>query len=313
MGKNCYLYHVNYQNYEEELCALDIRTLFKRDLKGKVLLTDKKIDPSISPYIKERIEVIHRAPTFDYLLELLKRHKETRQKFMVKYVSLHKKDPNERKGRHLSKAIGLRIIGLPSFDAPNVIYGTTYYEGSWYFGLLEANKATWKAHNEKPYSYSSALGINLAKVLVNAAASGDLNKKLIDPCCGVGTVLMEAAYGGYNIEGRELKEKVAEHARKNLSHFNYSVKVTTGDIGAIEEKYDGCIVDLPYGNFSHTTEAMQREIILNALRISDRTVIVASEDISPFIEDQSIQIIDRCRVGKAKKSKFNRFVYVCSK
>ncbi|MBC3798624.1 SAM-dependent methyltransferase, partial [Acetobacterium tundrae] len=33
------------------------------------------------------------------------------------------------------------------------------------------------------------------------AGNGDTSKRLIDPCCGVGTVLLEGIWAGYDIIG----------------------------------------------------------------------------------------------------------------
>lgn len=311
MGKPIYLYHVNYQRYEKELCALEISVLFEKEFKQKVFLSTKKINPLVSPYIKKRLEILHKSSSFGYICELLERNRIVIQDFSVTYAPFYKNDPYEKKGRKFSKELGLRIMGFPSFKNPTIVYGITYYEGYWYFGVLNSNDTTWKEHNNKPYNYSSALGINLAKALVNIVTKGNLKAQIIDPCCGVGTVLLAAEYSGYSIEGWEIKEKVAENARQNLEFFGYRSKVTTGDIQEITKHYDCAIVDLPYGNFSHITEELQKVIIQNALRISSRVALVVSGDIQEFLLQQEVQMIEMCKVRKRDKGDFHRYIYIC--
>lgn len=306
-----YMYRTNYQYYEQDLCALDMRGLFGVDFYKKVFLSRKEVDPSLSPFIKHRLEIMYKSDNFEYLLHLISNKVIEAQGFNVVYAPFYKNDPYSRKGKIYSKEIGLRIIGLPSFKSPNIVYGVTFYQGQWCFGILKTNEVLWNKHLNKPFSYSSSLGIHMAKVLLNVVSQGDRTKKIIDPCCGVGTVLLEAANVGYMIEGREIKAKVAQNAEANLAFYGYKIKVTTGDIKDIEEAYDGVIIDLPYGNFSHTTDEDIDGIITHANRIGDRCVIVASGDIRGLLLDKGLHILDSCKVGKNHKGDFARYVFLC--
>lgn len=306
-----YMYRTNYQYHDEDLCALDMRGLFGVDFYEKVFLSRKLVDPSLSPFIKHRLEIIHRSDSFEYLLHLIETKVINAQGFNVVYAPFFKNDPYSRKGKFYSKEIGLRIIGIPSFKSPSIVYGITYYKGQWCFGVLQVNEVLWDKHLNKPFSYSSSLGIHMAKVLLNVVTQGDRTKKIIDPCCGVGTVLLEGANVGYNIEGREIKAKVAKNAEANLAFYGYDVKVTTGDIKDIEAFYDGVIIDLPYGNFSHTTAEDIDAIITHANRIGKRSIIVASGDIRELLLDNGLHILDSCKVGKNQKGEFARYVFLC--
>ena len=308
---NPYMYRINYQPYEKDLCALDMRGLFGVDFSMNVFLTKRLVDPSLSPYLKHRLEIIHRTDDFNYLLHLMETKVIHAQGFNVVYAPFYKNDPYISKGKYYSKEVGLRIVGNPSFINPTIVYGITFYQGQWCFGVLQTNDVLWNKHLNKPFSYSSSLGIHIAKVLLNVVSQGDRSKKLIDPCCGVGTVLLEAANIGYDIVGREIKSKVSQNARENLAHYGYTTQVTTGDIKDISESYDGVIIDLPYGNFSHTTSEDIDMIILNAKRIGERCIIVASGDIRERLMGHGLQIIDYCQVGKSKNSQFVRYVFLC--
>ncbi|GAA0178593.1 methyltransferase [Clostridium sediminicola] len=311
MNHNQYIYNVKYQVYEEDLCALEIRSLFNYNLDGKVFFSSKHIDPSISPFLKNRLEIIYKTSSLSEVIELIKKDKIKAHDFLVKYVELVSGDSYVKKRKEICKDVGFRIQGFPSFSAPKNTFGITFYQGSWYFGILVTNNPKWKEHNAKPYSYSSSLGINIAKVLLNIAGNGDFSKRLIDPCCGVGTVLLEGFFAGYDIRGWEIKSKVAENARGNLQYFNYPPKVTTGDIQDIEESFDVSIIDLPYGNFSHTTVANQVKIIRNAKRISKKLVLVSSKDITNEILEEKLKITDYCKVSKNENGSFVRYIWVC--
>ena len=40
--------------------------------------------------------------------------------------------------------------------------------------------------------FSNSLDIRLARTLINIAGENDQTKTMIDPCCGMGTVVLEA-------------------------------------------------------------------------------------------------------------------------
>lgn len=306
-----YMYHINFQDYEDDLCALEMRSLFNISIETKVFFSDRKIDATISPYLKSRLEVLHIANTLEDIVENITRNKYSADAFKVEYVPVDKTDPIEKQRKTITKAVGYAINGLPSFDHPEIIYGVSCYEGKWYFGFVVYNSRLWEKHLSKPFSYSSSLGINTAKALVNIAAQGDISKKIIDPCCGVGTVLLEAHYSHYDIIGCEIKPKVANKARENLKYYGYQGQVILKDIKDIEEAYDVAIVDLPYGNFSQSDETNMIEIIRHAARISKRQVYISSLDLTDKIGEEGLVIVDRCVVYKNKNRRFARYIWVC--
>jgi tRNA G10 N-methylase Trm11 len=306
-----FIYNLNYPANEKGSCELEVRSLFQLDLKEKVFFETRKVHPSVSPFLKNRLEIIFQASTFSEIIESIIIAKIAAPDFMVKYVELEKDDRRFKKRREYCKAIGLIIEGFPCYTAPKNTFGITFYKGNWYFGKLAERSPYWKAHNKKPNAYSSSLDLNTAKVLINIAGNGDISKRLIDPCCGVGTVLLEGVWAGYDITGWEINSKVAESARENLRHFNYDVTVITGDIQDIEDSFDASIVDLPYGNFSFKNDENQLKIIRNAKRISNKIVLVSSEDIREELVKENLKIIDHCRIGKKTKGAFMRYIWVC--
>ncbi|NLY81390.1 MAG: SAM-dependent methyltransferase [Clostridiales bacterium] len=306
-----YMYYINYQDYEADLCALEMRALFNKSIESKTFFSDLRIDESISPYLKSRLEVLHTTTTFEDLIQRIRESKYSLEAFKVQYVPVVKLDPVNKARKIITKSVGYAIEGFPSFDKPQIIYGVTYYEGKWYFGVVVYNTMLWKEHISKPYSYSSSLGINTAKAILNVAAKGDVFKKIIDPCCGVGTVLLEGHYSSYDITGCEIKGKVANKARENLKHFGYQGKVILRDIKDIDEVYDAAVVDLPYGNFSQSDEANMVNIIRHSARISKRQVFISSIDLKEKIREEGLVIVDESVVYKSKSRRFARYIWVC--
>jgi len=306
-----YIYFINYQDSEKDLCDLEMRALFNRPIETKAFFSDQRIDESLSPYFKSRLEILHEASNLEDLIQKIRENNYTAEGFKVKYVPAVKPDPMDKERKAITKAIGYAFEGLPSFDHPVIIYGVTFYEGKWYFGVLVYNTMLWKKHMSKPNSYSSSLGLNTAKAILNVVTQGDISKKIIDPCCGVGTVLLEGHYSGYDITGCEINYKVAMKARENLKYYGYKGQVIQKDIKDMDQYYDAAVVDLPYGNFSKSDEVDMMDIIRHSARISKRQVLISSIDLTMKICDEGLVIVDRSVVYKNKSKRFARYIWVC--
>ncbi|MBI9013784.1 MAG: SAM-dependent methyltransferase [Clostridiales bacterium] len=306
-----YIYNVNYQNHEKELCSFEMRSLFGSFEEEKNFFSKHSVEPSISPYIRNRLEIIYTASSLKGIVELIETNQYNIDDFLVKFYDPSNIIPSRTEQKTYCKEVGQVMHGYPTFKNPKNTLGLTLYQDMWYFGLLTTNNMKWKSHNDKPHSFSSSLGIYLAKVLANAAGNGDFKKTLIDPCCGVGTVLLEAKFAGYDIDGCDINDKVAEMARLNLEHFGYKSRVKTGNIKDLEKHYDAAIIDIPYGILTSTDKANQMMIIKNAKRISDKFVLVACEDMTEELIDESFEIIDCCSVRKSRNNDFIRYIWIC--
>ena len=137
--------------------------------------------------------------------------------------------------------------------------------------------------------------------------------KLLDACCGVGTIMLEACFLGYNIEGCDINWKICRNARLNLSHFDYNAKIYRSDIKDVDIHYDAAIVDLPYNLVSCATEGDVLHIIQSTSEITDRLVIVSILDITHLINTVGFRVSDFCNVSKKGKSNFTRKIWVCEK
>ena len=155
--------------------------------------------------------------------------------------------------------------------------------------------------------------MRIAKALINLATKGNKETTLLDACCGVGTIMLEACLSGNNIEGCDINEKVCNHARENLAHFNYTASVHHSDINDIGKKYNAAIIDLPYNIFSSTDDTKLLHIIASTASIANRIVIISTSDITGLISQAGLEISEYCSVNKRGKAKFNRKIWVCEK
>lgn len=307
-----YLYSFKYDYHHEALCKLESRQLFNAEPQNKILFSSTKIDSSISPFIKTRLEILHSNKSYDSLLNFIEEQKIKVEGFSVEYLLLDN-DPAERpERRQRQKDIGCLIEGFPNFEKPTVLYSICRLHGIWHFGILTKQDTKWHEHNNKPYSFSSSICIRIAKTLVSIASKGNKSKSLIDTCCGVGTIMLEACVSGFSIEGCDINPKTCNHARLNLKHFLFDAKVHYCDIKNLNSNYAAAIIDLPYNLYSESSESVTENIISSTAKIAQRVIIVSTINIQKTIKNSNLKVLDSCFVKKRGKTNFERIVWVCA-
>ncbi|MGE7908050.1 TRM11 family SAM-dependent methyltransferase [Lysinibacillus xylanilyticus] len=303
-----YVHHVD----EYDLCRMEMRSFFSIDSKSNYIISNIKIDPSRSPFIQERLEVLYEGNSIENIKTLVK--DLTVKETTYKVVCLNSMDIGEEKKIHLperrliEREVGLCMAGEPELNEPEIVFGLILIDGIWYFGKHMKSESIWNKHLHKPHSYSTALSTRVARTVANIAVPQPQNIRAIDPCCGIGTVVIEALSMGINIEGRDINYHVCQGSRKNIAYFGLTGNITLGPISEVKEHYDVAIIDLPYNLFTHISAEDQFNIIKHARRIADKVVVVTIETIDDMIEDAGFIIKDRC---VAKKQSFLRQILLC--
>ncbi|WP_369802784.1 MULTISPECIES: TRM11 family methyltransferase [unclassified Lysinibacillus] len=303
-----YIHHID----EYDLCRMEMRSFFGKDSDSNYLISDVKIDPSRSPFIEERLEILYEENDLDVLKDRLKHFNVGENTYKV--ISLNKMvinttnkiDHAER--RKIEREIGLSINGEPDLDNPEIILGIITLDSRWYFGNYTKSEPIWLKHKQKPHNYSTALSTRVARAITNIAVPHIENVRAIDPCCGIGTVIIEGLSMGIDIEGRDINYHVCQGSRSNITYFGLEGKITLGPISEVTEHYDVAIVDLPYNLFTHASREEQSEILKHARRISDKIIIATIDTIDDLIEEAGFEIVDRCI---AKKQSFLRQIILC--
>lgn len=303
-----YLYVINYAEGEESLCRLEMKILFNQAFDEKWILSDIAIDPSRSVFIKERLTIYYDADSFESLHEQVLNQSMSFETFKLLFMRFKNQTIGYQERLKRLYAIGSLIGGEADMYAPKQLLGLTELNGRWYFGTLEQNCNEWVQHENKPHSYSFSLSVRVSRAVANLAVGHQFDKKIIDPCCGAGTVVLEVLTVGGDIVGNELNPKVAWKAQENLKHYGYDDVIQIGDIQEIEQHYDTAIVDLPYGHFNPISPEIQQMIIENARRIADELIIVTQVKMDEQLKVAGFEIVEQC---EAIKGKFTRYITVC--
>ncbi|MCJ1908510.1 TRM11 family SAM-dependent methyltransferase [Planococcus ruber] len=309
-----FIYTYAYHQDEKDLCLLEMRSFFGEDTEEKVLKSNRKIEPSRSPFIKERIELLFEAPALADIVYQAANINMGSATFKIIFPKLNGLAPADQvdytEKRGIERQVGFVIKGKADVHQPDVVFGLILFGGRWYFGHYLQTEAVWFKHQQKPREYSTALSTKVARALANIAVPDPAGVKAIDPCCGIGTVLVEALSMGIDIVGRDINPLVVEGSRENIEHFGLTGAVDLGAIADIKQQYDVAIIDMPYNLYTNATKSEQQEILKDALPVTEKLLVVTIDPIDYMIDEAGFSITDRCLV---KKGLFLREILVCER
>ncbi|MTH51919.1 RNA methyltransferase [Bacillus mangrovi] len=307
-----FIYSHSYNPEEKPLCMLEMRSFFQMEPKEELFSSRKEVAPGRSPFLRERIEVTAKGKTLEDLKPALERIKLEEETFKIICLKQSRETGQERlsyqERRAAERLLGQWIDAEADVHEPDHVYGLAALDGLWYFGLYSRSDSVWLQHMKKPRQYSTALSTRMARAVVNIAVPETEGVSVIDPCCGIGNVLVEALSMGVTIDGSDINPLAVTGARENIAHFGLEGTVKVQPIEEVSSLYDAAIIDLPYNLYTHITEEQQLSILKAARNIAGRCIFVTVRPIDQALAEAGFQIIDR---GLAVKSKFSREVLVC--
>ena len=104
---------------------------------------------------------------------------------------------------------------------------------------------------KKPAFHPTSLKPKLARLLINLSTAKK-SESLLDPFCGTGSVLIEAAVLGAKPIGVDIDEKMIKGSATNLRFYNLSSKLLLGNALELQKSFkknsiDAIATDPPYG------------------------------------------------------------------
>lgn len=184
---------------------------------------------------------------------------------------LRVKDFNGCHNSSIEPEIGKKIQGQRGVTFKNPDFKVRlYHSDRWYLSVVvhEKDKKGMESRRAplRPFFSPIAIHPKYARYLVNTTKtkSGSL---ILDPFCGTGGILLEAALTGRRIVGNDFSLNMVKGARLNLKYFNIKdFSISNRDIAEYEpnEVIDAIATDFPYGRNSN----MKAESIAELYRIS---------------------------------------------
>ena len=287
-----YAYIFNYREMDQQLFTLECKQLFGVEVTEKVLISDVDVSSEHSPFMHEKMTILACSDHPDGLVEEV-----------------------EKLQLSLCRRCGNAIEGDFSLYEPKILYGILHHHGMWYFGVAEKMEKRWLKHQNKPHSYTYSLPVRLARIAISLAGKNDRSRTLIDPCCGVGTVVLEGLHLGYDIKGIEMNPPIASDANKNCAYYGYPEAVTCMDMTLSDEHADCAILDIPYGVMENVDDLTQKKLLAGCRKMADELVLFSVDPMRemleetgwileaqvPFVKQQFVRYITVCRGQNQQK------------
>ncbi len=152
----------------------------------------------------------------------------------------------------VEREIGKMIRGSVNLSAPKTIVrvaiANRIHAGILLYDFSQENFEGRRGAN-LPISYPITMHPRFARALINLARVRK-NAKILDPFCGTGIILIEAALMGMKVYGSDVDVRMIFAARKNMEKFGIDAELNVMDVGEVSGEYDAIVTDPPYGRSS---------------------------------------------------------------
>lgn len=138
------------------------------------------------------------------------------------------------------------------------------------FGLrlaeIEPKPFVERRPRKKPFFHPSAMNAKLARCMVNLAHAR-AGAVVLDPFCGTGTTILEAALIGCRAIGTDVQRRMAEGTRRNLQKFGAEPEaIMLADARRLPfSRVDAVVTDPPYGKSATTLKSSTRMLVVNVM------------------------------------------------
>jgi len=265
-------------------------------------ISRQRTDISRSAFINLGAEMIFRGGDLEELRRYLSAIRISADGFAirVKRLGAH----IEVKSPQMAAMIADLISGRPNLSRPKVKFLLVMEENQVLFGRVfsEISRA-WVKLSRKPHTTSSSIPHRLARAMINLSGVGP-PARLVDPCCGAGTILLEGAEMGYEVTGYDLNYKMIQASLKNLAYFGLSGRVIQADAREIDGEFDLLVTDLPYGMNMEATDDLYRELLRNFVNLAPISIIAVARDISGMLREAGYRMIESLPAPKHSMTRY---------
>jgi len=144
--------------------------------------------------------------------------------------------------------------------------------------IAKIDRGQYEKRKNRYLPFVSPISIHprLARALINLTARS-VNSKILDPFCGTGAILIEAAMMGMEAFGSDISDKMIEGSEVNLGNLKLSVhleQMDVGKMGDFGEKFDCIVTDPPYGRSASTRREPIEQLYSRALVAFSENLVV---------------------------------------
>ncbi|MBN2148810.1 MAG: hypothetical protein JW726_15590 [Anaerolineales bacterium] len=255
-------------------------------------------------YVTTGVRRIATAPTIDVLAQSVAQMQITAENFRVEFLRFSSHQEISKSQAILAIANALKAYPNLSTPTHRFLIGVQA-NGVWLGEIVNEADASYRTHDAKPYRTSSSLPARLARALVNLVSPPA--QTILDPFCGTGAILLEAAASGIQARGSDHNPKMVGMSRRNLAHFGYSMPVERLEARECRMISDAIVTDLPYGRLLEQDQAALLPIFKHLSSLARQAIYLAEHDITPWLQQAGYRQVEVLQVRK--RPGFSRFVH----
>lgn len=165
---------------------------------------------------------------------------------------------------------------------------------------------------DRPFFQPGSMAPRLARWLVNIARI-EPDQWVIDPMCGTGGIVLEAAFVGASVIGADVQEHMVRGTRENVHEAGVRdrVHLLQGDAARLplaENSVKAAIFDAPYGRQSKVAgEGLLDRALSESQRVAACAVVVADQPIDERAEQANWHV--RKRFDRRVHRSLTRYIY----
>ena len=254
-------------------------------------------------YLSKGVQLIAHGETLQVMIEDLSRLSISADRFRIEFLSLAERESTHKQDAVLAAADA--IHGAPDLSHPRQRFLLVACDIGFYFGeILIKSAHSYQKHNVKPCRTSSSMPSQLARALVNLTYPA---RTILDPCCGTGSILLEACATGVIAYGLDSNPNMVEMTRQNLQHYGYEAVVMCGDAALYTQMIEAVVTDFPYGRLLKRDENNIKMILRQMVALAPLGIYLDEQDISNWLREAGYQKVDVYRVPK--RAGMTRYVH----
>ncbi|MAF09864.1 hypothetical protein CMK11_05370 [Candidatus Poribacteria bacterium] len=248
-----------------------------------------------SAYIRTGARLIAHAPTLDALTQLIAADPPRRPEYRIDFVDAGGGPQVKRLDAII--AVADVLPDSPNLSDPSHVFVLVSREDGFWFGEIVAECAhDYAKHRDRPFRTSAAMPPRLARALVNIVAPHATS--VIDPCCGTGTIVLEALALGLDVQAGDINPRMVGMTRENAAYFGHAIEPREGDAASWETTADALVTNLPYGRNLDASEENVRAILEAGRRMAPVGVYVTPHDLSEALRDVGYGSVEMLRHPK---------------
>jgi len=299
-----YIYTISCPDVESEIAALEAWAIIGAEPQGRIIYAPAAYDIIRAAYIRFCIHIEAFGESLEELIADCLARRIAYQRFRLQFLRPPPKTPDSK--TETIVRVANAITGRPDLSHPAVELAIVATTKAWHLGrIISVSRSPWLHGVMRPVHFSSALPQRLARALVNlVAAPGDT---LIDPCCGIGTVVIEALHAGVMAVGCDINARLLQSVAQNLRHLGLPVRLFQADARQLAGGFEAGILDLPYGRNLPRDVTLYEDLIAPLWRATKRMALVSAQPLDNMLENIGCAILRRACVPKGR---LIRYIYL---